>query len=186
MSEVKKVSSEIIHKSPWWEYKCDKIIRPNGDDGEYCYIETRGNSIVIPVLDDGRLVLVRQYRYLSDKFSIEFPGGGIGAGETPVQGAKRELLEESGYSTDSLVMIGAFEPSNGVIKDMSHIFIASELEKVEEPKSDEFEQTEVMVRRIDEFEDMIKRGEIWDGQVLAAWALAKDLILKNLNPQDLR
>ena len=81
---------------------------------------------------------------------------------------------------ENLVKIGAFEPSNGVIKDMSHIFIASELEKIEEPKSDEFEQTEVMIRRIDEFEDMIKRGEIWDGQVLAAWALAKDLILKNL------
>jgi ADP-ribose pyrophosphatase len=185
MTEVKKVSSEIIHKSPWWEYKCDKIIRPNGDKGEYCYIETRGNSIVVPVLDDGRLILVRQYRYLSDKFSIEFPGGGIGASETPAEGAVRELLEESGYTTDSLIKIGAFEPSVGVIKDMSHVFIASELEKIQEPKSDEFEQTEVMFRRVDEFEDMIRRGEIWDGQVLAAWALVKDLILKNFHPQDL-
>lgn len=180
MSEVKKISSAIIHKSPWWEYRCDKIIRPNGDEGEYCYIETRGNSIIIPVLDDGRLVLVRQYRYLSDKFSVEFPGGGIAMDESPAEGAKRELLEESGYSTENLIKIGAFEPSNGVIKDMSHIFIATELEKIEEPKVDEFEQTEVMFRRIDEFEDMINRGEIWDGQVLAAWALAKDLIAKNL------
>ncbi len=186
MPEVKKVSSAIIHKNPWCEYRCDKIIRSNGDEGEYCYIETRGNSMVVPVLDDGRLVLVRQYRYLSDKFSIEFPAGGIAVGEGPAEAAKRELLEESGYGTENLIKIGSFEPSNGIIKDMSHIFIASELEKIEEPKVDEFERTEVMIRRIDEFEDMIKRGEIWDGQVLATWALAKDLIIKNLHPQDLR
>lgn len=183
MADIKKISTEIIHKNEWWEYKRDKLIRPNGDEGEYCYIETPGNAMVIPVLDDGRLVLVRQYRYLSDKFSVEFPGGGVHTEESPAEAAKRELLEESGYNTENLIKIGSFEPSNGVIKDMSHIFIATELDKVREPESDEFEQTEIMLRRIDEFEDMIRRGEIWDGQVLAAWALGKDLIAKNLNPQ---
>ncbi len=180
MSEIKKIDTEIIHDhQPWWQYKCDKIISPNGEEGRYCYIETSGNAIVIPVLDDGRLVLVRQYRYLADKYSVEFPGGGVQAGESPVEAAKRELLEESGYTTENLIKLGSFEPSNGVIKDMSHIFIANELSEIQKPHSDQFEQTEILIRRVDEFEDMIKRGEIWDGQVLAAWALGKDLISNN-------
>ena len=179
MQEIKKISSQILHKNPWWEYKCDKIIRPDGSEGEYCYTETPGNVIVIPILDDGRLVLVRQYRYLGEKNSIEFPGGGIGKDESSTDAAKRELLEESGYNTENLIKIGAFEPSVGVIKDLSHVFIANELNLQQEPKSDEMEKTEVIIRRVDEFENMIKQGEIWDGQVLAAWALAKELIKAN-------
>ena len=176
---IKKLSSEIIHKNPWWEYKCDKIIRPDGSEGEYCYTETPGNVIIVPVLDDGRLVLVRQYRYLAEKNSIEFPGGGIGKEESPTDAAKRELLEESGYSAENLIKVGAFEPCVGVVKDMSHIFIANELLLTQEPKSDALESTEVILRRVDEFENMIKQGEIWNGQMLAAWALARDLLLNN-------
>lgn len=179
MSEIKKISSEIVHKNPWWEYKCDKVIRPDGTEGEYCYTETTGNVIIIPVLDDGRLVLVRQYRYLGEKNSIEFPGGGISKGESPTDAAKRELLEESGYQTENLIKIGMFEPCVGVVKDLSHVFIANELTMVQEPKLDAFESTEVILRRVDEFENMIKQGEIWDGQVLAAWAMARGLLLKS-------
>ncbi len=179
MLEMKKISTEVVHKNPWWEYKCDKVIRADGSEGEYCYTETPGNVIIVPVLDDGRLVLVRQYRYLAEKNSIEFPGGGIGKDESPADSAKRELLEESGYNTDNLIKLGMFEPSVGVIKDMSHVFLANELSFVQEPKSDAMESTEVILRRVDEFENMIKQGEIWDGQVLAAWALVRDLLLKS-------
>jgi len=181
MQEIKKVSSEVVNKNPWWEYKRDKIIRPDGSSGEYFYTETPGNVIIIPLLDDGRLVLVRQYRYLNEKNSLEFPGGGISKDESPIVAAKRELLEESGYQTENLIKIGMFEPCVGVVKDLSHIFIANELTMVQEPKSDEFEKTEVILRRVDEFENMIKNGEIWNGQILAAWAMARDLLLKNIS-----
>lgn len=178
MSEIKKVSTEIIHKNPWWEYKCDKVIRPDRSEGEYCYTETLGNVIIVPVLDDGRLVLVRQYRYLDQRYSIEFPGGGINKDESPVDAAKRELLEESGYTDENLINIATFEPCVGVVKDTSHVFIANELNLIQEPKKDAFESTEVILRRVDEFENMIKQGEIWDGQVLAAWAVTRDLLFK--------
>jgi ADP-ribose pyrophosphatase len=125
--------------------------------------------------------LVRQYRYLNEKNSLEFPGGGISKDESPIVAAKRELLEESGYQTENLIKIGMFEPCVGVVKDLSHIFIANELTMVQEPKSDEFEKTEVILRRVDEFENMIKNGEIWNGQILAAWAMARDLLLKNIS-----
>ena len=68
--DIKKVSTEILDKNKWWEYKKDTIVRSDGTPGEYSYTETPGNVLVIPVLDDGRLVLVRQHRYLFDKNSI--------------------------------------------------------------------------------------------------------------------
>jgi len=179
MSDIKKISSETVHKNPWWEYKRDKFALPGGGADDYHYGETHGNVMVVPVLDDGRLVLVRQYRYLSEKNSIEFPGGGMQQGESPADAANREFLEETGYKTDNLIKIGTFEPCIGLLKDTSHIFIANELTALQEPKSEGIERTEVILRRVDEFENMIKQGEIWDGQVLAAWALVRDLLAQN-------
>ncbi len=176
---IKKVLTEVVHKNPWWEYKRDQIILPGDIKDEYYYGETNGNVIIVPILDDGRLLLVRQYRYLDDKNSVEFPGGGINAGESPVDAANREFMEETGYKTDNLIKIGTFEPCAGLFKDMAHVFIANELTQVQEPKSEGMENTEVILRRMDEFENMIKQGEILGGQVLAAWALVRDLILNS-------
>ena len=179
MSDIKKISSEVVHKNPWWEYKKDQFILPDGAMTDYYYGETHGNVIIIPVLDDGRWVLVRQYRFLDEKSGVEFPGGGIHDGESAMDAANRELLEESGYKTDNLIKIGSFEPCVGLVKDTSHVFIANELTEVQTPKSEGLEKTEVILRRVDEFENMIKQGEIWDGQILAAWALARDFLLKS-------
>lgn len=179
MQEIKKISSEVAHKNPWWEYKRDQFVSPDGAKHDYFYVATHGNVIIVPVLDDGRLVLVRQYRYLQEKNSIEFPGGGMGKDESAVDAANREFLEETGYKTDNLIKIGTFEPCVGMVKDLSHIFIANELTAVQEPKSEGMEHTEVILRRVDEFENMIKQGEIWDGQALAAWAMVRNLLLKN-------
>lgn len=180
MSNIKKISSELIHANPWWEYKCDKFVLPSGKKMDYFFGETPGNVLIVPVLDDGRLVLVRQYRYLEEKTGIEFPGGGMGKDETPAVAAERELLEETGYKTDNLIKVGAFEPCMGLVRDLSHVFIANELTQVQTPESNnEAEKTEVLIRRVDEFADMVKQGEIWDGQVLAVWAIVRDLLLKN-------
>lgn len=176
MSQSKKISSEIIHKNPWWDYKKDRIIRPDGSEGDYFYAETPGNAVIIPVMDDGRLLLVREYRVLHDKYGIQFPGGAISPDEGVLQAARRELLEETGYASENLISIGMFEPSVGMIKDMSHVFIANELALMQKPEMTQFEHTELFIRRIDEFEDMIKRGEVWNGQTLAAWTLARDLL----------
>ena len=177
---IKKLSSESIHKNPHWEYRLDKFSLPNGKIIDYFFAETPGNVLIVPVLDDGRLVLVRQYRYLEEKTGIEFPGGGMGKDESPAGAAARELLEETGYTTENLIKVGAFEPCVGLVKDLSHVFIANELTEAQKPEShNAVEKTEVLARRVDEFESMIKQGEIWNGQTLAVWALVRDLLLKS-------
>lgn len=173
-----KVSEEVVHDNGWWQYKKDSIKRPDGEAGEYYYGETRGAAMVVPMLQDGRLVIIRQFRYLTQKYGIEFPCGGIGDGERPVEAAERELLEETGTKADNLISLGSYDSLNGCFKDQMHVFFAPYVNKVEEqPKGDGTEDIEVMYRRPDEFEDMIRRGEVFDGQTLAAWALAREHVL---------
>jgi len=178
---LKTISTKIIHKNPWCEYKHDKYLLPNKSEYDYFYLKTNGCVKIIPVLEDGRLLLIRQYRYLQDKNGIEFVAGGIIEGESPSESAQRELLEETGYQTGELIKIGEFEPNNGCCIDNAHLFVATDLKKVNEPTPESSEILEMMYRRVDEFEKMIKQGEIWDGLTLAAWAIGREYVRQLVN-----
>ncbi|MDO8509749.1 MAG: NUDIX hydrolase [bacterium] len=180
----KKMSEEIIHQNPWWEYKHDVFEYPDGEQSDYYYGQNHGSVMVIPMLDDGRLVLVSQYRYLRGKINIEFPRGGIGEGEPPQTGAERELIEETGYKSSNYIKVGSFDSLPGIFKDTTHVFFADELNQTSVPtpdKSEALSGMQILYRRPDEFEDMIRRGEIWDGQTLAAWAMARDRVMQKLH-----
>jgi 8-oxo-dGTP pyrophosphatase MutT (NUDIX family) len=170
--KFKKLSEEIIHQNPWWVYKRDTFEKADGGEGEYFYGETPGNAMVIPMMEDGRVVLVVQYRYINQKLSTEFPCGGRQGEEIFLDTAKRELLEETGCQVDDFVQIGCFQGLNGLVNDECHVFIAY-VTGQGETQNGEDEETEVIYRRPDEIEEMIRRNDIWDGQTLAAWALAK-------------
>jgi len=119
--------------------------------------------------------MTKQYRYLNQKPSIEFPGGGIKKGLEPLQNAMEELEEESGYCTNNIIELGSFNPFNGVTDEICHVFLARDLVKCKakpEP-SEEFEIFEINHEKIINF---IKRGEIWDGMTLAAWSVYQSLI----------
>ena len=171
-SRYKKISEEIINKNPWWEYKRDVIELSDGSEGEYFYGVSNGGALTVPILDDGRLVLVSQYRYLVDQISLEFPCGRIEDNESPQIAAERELLEESGYGSSNFMKLGIFYGSVSYVKSPMHVFLADELVHKAGPQVTARETTEVIYRRVDEFEEMIRRGEIFDGSTLSAWSLA--------------
>ncbi len=168
---LKKISSEVIHENPRWIYKHDVFMLPSGKSADYYYGEKTGVVIVIPVEDDGKLVLVRRLRHLQDKISLEFPMGGLQKDESVLDAAKRELLRCTGYQCEELINVGIFEPLSGLFKNTVHVFVASGLKQVQEVSSDE--GIEIVPRRPDELEDIFKRGEVWDGGTLAAWSLAR-------------
>mgnify|MGYP001160652464 FL=1 len=170
---LKKISEETLHQNPWWTYKHDKYQLPNGQIGDYYYGETEGSVIMIPILNDGRIVLTLQHRYLMDKQSIEFPCGAINQGESSLNASMRELKEETGClaDIDNFIKIGEFESSNGLIKERMHVYIV-EVHTQIAPSQDETEDIEVLYRRPDEIDEMIYKNEIWCGQTMAAWALA--------------
>lgn len=174
----KKISEQILATNPWWTYKHDSFELDNGKQGEYFYGETLGFAMTVPVLDDGRLVLIRQYRYLEDKELIGFPGGGIKVNQTPLDAAKAELLEETGCVAREFIKIGIFQPSPGFVKDLSHVFLA-EVSEMHQQELEDTEQIEILLRRPDEVDEMVRKNEIFDGQTLAAWALIHHKFLHN-------
>lgn len=175
------ISSKVIDDNHRWKYKHDRYKLDDGHEDDYFYCETAGNVLIIPVLDDGRLVLVRQHRYLYDKPSIEFPGGGILSGVPMDEMARRELAEEAGYQAEELAMVAAFAGLNGTAKDMTYLYLATGLTPTERKLERSEQDMEVLWRRPDEFDAMIKNNEIWCGRTLAAWAIARGSLIQSEN-----
>ena len=107
---------------------------------------------------------------LEDKKGYEFPRGAINPDESPNGAATRELAEETGCVASDMIKVGTFVPSPPNVKDIIHVFVA-EADQKGVQKLDFNEYMEVVFRRPDEIDEMVRRGEIWDGVTLAAWAM---------------
>lgn len=165
-----QISTELVGRNPWWEYRKDIYGQPDGLHGEYHYVHTPGSVMVIPITDDGKLVLVKQYRYLNRRLGLEFIGGGIKQGKRAEESAGEELREEAGFIAGELTKIGEFNPMNGVTDEICNIFVARSLKRtVANPDStEEFEVEEIEFANVSE---LIREGSIWDGMTLAAFAV---------------
>ncbi len=159
-------------KNPWWTSRTEEYELPSGTKGEYHYVHTSGSSLTIPILVDGRIVLVRQYRYLCDRESLEFPCGGVEEGSTYEATARMELEEETGFAAEDLIEVGEFNPYNGVTDEFCKIYVAGRLSPVRTSR-DVSEQFERIFLTPDEIEKKARSGEIWDGMTLAAWLIAR-------------
>ncbi len=170
LKKLETISTRILFENPFWEYHLDKYELPGGEEADYHLVHTRGSTIIIPVDNEGRITLIRQFRYPNDAVSLEFPGGGIKPDITPGENARQELREETGYKAGSIKLIGQFNPFNGVTDEICNVFVAVDLEYtgVEPDESEEFEIIKIDK---DEIIDKIKTGEIWDGMTLAAWSI---------------
>ena len=123
---------------------------------------------VVPLLDDGRVLLVRQWRFGIGAETLEIPGGMVDPGEDPAAAAARELLEETGYRAGSVRELGAVEPNPAFLANRCLTFAASRLERVGEPTGDGWEEIEVASVPVDRLPDLVASGEIRHALVLAA------------------
>lgn len=167
----KKLASEVVLENPWWRYRRDRIEYAPGKQGEYHYASTYGSAMVVPVTPQGELVLVEQYRYLMDRTSLEFPGGGVAEHELPLTAAARELAEECGFSA-ALQPLGTFTPWNGVTDEMCHVYLADPVQPDTSGARPDATESFVIHRMTrSELEARIVDGAIWDGMTLAAYSL---------------
>jgi ADP-ribose pyrophosphatase len=132
--------------------------------------------MIVPLLNDGRVVLVNQYRYLNDRESLEFPCGGVKEGHSYEETAMHELEEEAGFIARDCQPAGQFNPYNGVTDEICHVFIAKNLVAVS-AKPDETEEFETVTLTLDEVDARITSGVIWDGMTIAAWMIVRKCIL---------
>jgi ADP-ribose pyrophosphatase len=132
--------------------------------------------MIVPIREDGTVILVNQYRYLMEKESIEFPCGSVKDGSNHDETARHELSEETGYSARIMETIGEFNPYNGVTDEICRVYVARDLSYVG-ASPDETEEFEILHLTPAEIDARINDGVIWDGMTIAAWAIARRTII---------
>lgn len=177
INKKNKLSSEKKFENNWWSYWIDKYIMPNGNEGEYHYCHTEGSAFTVPLLDDEHVLMLKQYRYLTGRISLEFPGGGIREGQNRDDIARKELIEETGYEGD-FEFIGSFNPFIGATDEFCHVYIARNLKENNEFFKDDSEDLEVVKIRLDELDDKISSNEIFNGMTMAMWSMVRKKLLK--------
>ncbi len=148
----------------------DQVSEPGGVEGTREVVRQSGSVAALPVLADGRVVLVRQYRYAVDDFVWELPAGRRDPGETPEAGALRELEEEVGLRAGELEPLLTFWTTPGFCDEVMHLFRATALEAVP-PRPEADERIEQAAFTLDEAMAMLRRGEIREGKTLVALLL---------------
>jgi ADP-ribose pyrophosphatase len=172
LKPYRPISKSILFSNPWWKYCLDRVELPSGKSGEYHYVLTNGSSMIIPVEANGMILLVRQYRYTGNRESLEFPCGGVKDGATYEETAKEEMVEETGFLPGKIIQAGSFNPCNGLLDEICRVYIARNLKRVG-ARPDETENFELVRLTLDEIDNYILDGTIWDGMTLAAWAIAR-------------
>ncbi|HET6201317.1 MAG TPA: NUDIX hydrolase [Planctomycetota bacterium] len=156
------LSREVVSANPWFEVVKSRVARPDGSPCDYFAVEFRRPAVGVVAREGGRILLLRQYRFLVDRVVWAIPSGGIEPGESPEEAARRELREESGHEAASLVPVLRYFPSYAATTQEFHCFEARGLS----PSRTDFDRNEVLeVRWFDESEvaAMLEGGEIVDG-----------------------
>jgi ADP-ribose pyrophosphatase len=145
-----------------------RVAEPGRAPAEFFVIDSPSWVNVIALTDRDELVLVEQWRHAVDHPTIEIPGGGIDLDEPPLEAAKRELREETGYASDRWSELGNIEPNPAIHKNRCYTFLAEGCEKRGEPAFDENENCRVTLIPFDAYEAMIARGEVTHALVVVA------------------
>jgi len=170
MAEKKRTArilrSKMIYKGPVFGLRRDEVLEPTGVRTTREVITHPGSVVVLPVLPDGRIVLVRQYRHATRQYLWELVAGRMDPGETPRTGAARELIEETGYRAKRFRVFLDVFPTPGFLEERMYILLAEGLTAGEaEPEEDEKITARAYTRV--ELESMIRRGQLRDAKSIA-------------------
>jgi 8-oxo-dGTP pyrophosphatase MutT (NUDIX family) len=155
-------SRDSVYANPWIEIYHDEVDRPDGSPGIYGVVHFHSAAVgVVAVGEDGRLLLVGQHRYSLDEYSWEIPEGGVGPGESLLDGARRELAEETGYGALAWRHLCRITVSNSVTDERGAIFVATGLQSGA-PTPDPSEDLALRWATLEEVLAEIDSGEIHD------------------------
>ena len=166
----KITKSEVTARTSIFELKTITAHSPGNQRSHEFYVLEAGDWVnVIPLTPDGRVVMVRQYRHGTGEVTLEIPGGLIDPGQTPIQSAKRELLEETGYSGGDWELLGRTRPNPAFLNNWCYCYLARGVVNTAEQDLDEAEELEVVTADLKDVPDLIARGEIDHSLVLSAF-----------------
>jgi ADP-ribose pyrophosphatase len=173
--DVKHLKHEVLYRGKIFDLIVDEIEYPSGNLGKREIAHHPGGSVTVPLLDDGRVVLVKQLRYPLGEHILELPAGKLGPGEDPAVCAARELTEETGWVAGNLTRLTSMYTTPGFCDEVLHIFLATNLHESPEGhrrEEGEFSMT-VHLIPLTEAVAMIDRGEIRDGKSIVGLLMAE-------------
>jgi ADP-ribose pyrophosphatase len=165
-NQAKVLSSSTIYNGPVFGIRRDEVIEPSGVRTTREVITHPGSVVVLPVLPDGRILMIRQYRHAAHQYLWELVAGRIDAGESPREAAVRELIEETGYRASRFRIFLDVFPTPGFLEERMFILLAEGLTAGEaEPEEDE----KIFSRAFSfkQLEEMIRTGKLRDAKSIA-------------------
>ncbi|MEO1520858.1 MAG: NUDIX hydrolase [Cyanobacteria bacterium J06633_2] len=171
------LKQKLFYQGRKFSYNVNRLRLPNGVEGDWECIQHPGGALAVPVTPDGKLVLVRQYRFAAQGRLLEFPAGTVEVDEDPALTIKREIEEETGYRAHQWKTLGQFFLAPGYSDEIIYAFLAEELEKLDvPPQQDEDEDIEVVHMTFQELEQAILDGEPVDAKSIASFVLARPFL----------
>ncbi|MFH1197098.1 MAG: NUDIX hydrolase [bacterium] len=170
----KITDTKIVHRGKVFDMKVDEIeYNETGNKGVRETAVHPGGAVVVPVKDDGKIIMVTQYRYPHDQVLLELPAGKLDKGEDPSVCAKRELTEETGYTSNNISKLGKIFTTPGFCNEVLHIYLAKELKEGNHAREEGEQGMQVLEFTLEEIENKIKIGEIIDAKTICGIALFK-------------
>lgn len=166
----KTISSEIKYQGYIVNVRRDDVLLSNGHEHFREVIEHPGGVVIVPVTNDNRIILVRQWRYPVGQELTEVPAGKLNRGEDPFLAAKRELEEETGYFANKWEPLGSIYTAPGFCDEKLYLYKAYDLTKSKQ-KLDFGEIVEPLIVDINQAWDMIKEGKIVDAKTIVGLSL---------------
>jgi ADP-ribose pyrophosphatase len=164
--KVKILRSKLIYKGPVFGVRRDEVLEPTGVRATREVITHPGSVVVLPVLPDGRIVLIRQYRHATRLFMWELVAGRMDPGESIREAAAREMIEETGYRAKRFRVFLDMFPTPGFLEERMYVLLAEGLTVGEaQPEEDERITAKAFTRK--EVESMLRRGKLRDAKSIA-------------------
>jgi ADP-ribose pyrophosphatase len=151
-----------LYRNPWCAFRVDEVVLPGGAAIEYGVLESGGFAAVVPLTDDGDVVLVSQWRQPLGSFTMELPSGGVDEGEDPGEAARRELFEETGFRAEGLEHLVSVHTSTGRTTEVCHLFRCLAVRDPKGPRPEATEFIEVVEMPLGEALGMVSEGGITD------------------------
>lgn len=150
----------VESRHPFPKFRMDTCELPSGKPYKAFVLEFDAWANVVAITKKNEVVLVRQYRHGVQEISLELPGGVVDAGEDPLEGVRRELLEETGYGGGTVVEVGRIYPNPAIQQNTLYCYLATDVEWVGEQHLDESEEIEVALVPLDEMIEMVQQGRL--------------------------
>jgi len=166
--EVKKITN--VYEGKIFNMAVERIVLPNGMVKDREVVRHPGAAAMVPLFDDGKVALIKQYRHAVGEFLWEIPAGTLEPNESPLACARRELVEETGFEARDLVKVADILPAPGYTDECIHIFLATGLTPAEQNLDDD-EVLEVRPTPFDRAIEMIKEGKIQDAKTITGLLL---------------